>query len=192
MQFIEDGCVPPERLGDYVRGVREALQRHGTRGVIFGHAGDAHVHVNPLVDLRRPGWRATMESLLADVVALTQQLGGTLAGEHGDGRLRAPLNPAAWGAAAMASFASVKAVADPLGILNPGVIVPLAGQRAIDMVKYDPALPALPEPARAALAYVAGNRAYATSRLSLVDDPARVGAQSGALRGASAGTPSGR
>ena len=70
MQFIEDGCVPPERLGDYVRGVRAALAAHDTRGVIFGHAGDAHVHVNPLVDVRRPDWRARVEGLLSDVTAL--------------------------------------------------------------------------------------------------------------------------
>src|SRR5262249_47618997 len=49
MQFIEDGCVPPTRLADYVRGVRAALDRQSVRGVIFGHAGDAHVHVNPLI-----------------------------------------------------------------------------------------------------------------------------------------------
>ena len=55
MQFIEDGCVPPERLAEYVRGVRAALARQAMRGVIFGHAGDAHVHVNPLVDVRRAG-----------------------------------------------------------------------------------------------------------------------------------------
>ena len=44
--------MPPERLPQYVRGVREILARHGVRGVIFGHAGDSHVHVNPLD--RRP------------------------------------------------------------------------------------------------------------------------------------------
>ena len=177
MQFIEDGCVPPDRLGDYVRGVREALQRHDTRGVIFGHAGDAHVHVNPMVDLGRAGWRATVETLLGDVAALTHRLGGTLAGEHGDGRLRAPLNPAAWGPTAMPLFVAVKAAADPLGILNPGVIVPLDGQRAIDVVKYDPSLPPLPAVARAALDYVARERGYATSRLALVDDPAIAAAR---------------
>ncbi|MGH7625276.1 MAG: FAD-binding oxidoreductase, partial [Gemmatimonadaceae bacterium] len=51
MQFIEDGAVPPAALPEYVRGVRRALAAHDTRGVIFGHAGDAHVHVNPLVDV---------------------------------------------------------------------------------------------------------------------------------------------
>ena len=174
MQFVEDGCVPPNRLGDYVRGVRAALDRHGLRGVIFGHAGDAHLHVNPLVDLRRTAWRTSVDGLLADVAALTGQLGGTLSGEHGDGRLRAPLNPESWGAEAMHLFVGVKAAADPTGILNPGVIVPLAGQRAIDVVKYDPALPALPAAARAALHRVATDRAYDCSRLALIHDPDAV------------------
>ena len=57
MQFIEDGAVPEERLAEYVRGIRAALARRGIRGVIFGHAGDAHVHVNPLIDVRRHDWR---------------------------------------------------------------------------------------------------------------------------------------
>src|SRR5262245_13137306 len=70
MQFIEDGVVPPMRLADYVRGVRSALAAHDTPGVIFGHAGDAHVHVNPLVDVRREGWRDRVEGILADVVDL--------------------------------------------------------------------------------------------------------------------------
>ena len=43
MQFIEDGAVPLDKLPEYVRGVREALAARGVTGVIFGHAGDAHV-----------------------------------------------------------------------------------------------------------------------------------------------------
>jgi len=70
MQFIEDGTVPPACLPEYVRGVRAALARQGIRGVIFGHAGDANVHVNPLVDVRDPAWRAKIDALLDEVTAL--------------------------------------------------------------------------------------------------------------------------
>src|SRR5205085_11872500 len=77
MQFIEDGAVPPERLPEYVRGVRAALARQGIRGVVFGHAGDAHMHVNPLVDLRLPDWRARVDALLDEVTGLAARLGGT-------------------------------------------------------------------------------------------------------------------
>ncbi len=169
MQFIEDGAVPPARLADYVRGVRAALDARGVRGVIFGHAGDAHVHVNPLIDVSRTDWRDDVEGLLDDVVALTRRLGGTLSGEHGDGQLRAPLLADTWPAEAVHLFALVKSSFDPEGIFNPGVKVPLRGQRAIADVKYDPDLPPIPPSARSALDFVAAERAYATSRLSLID-----------------------
>lgn len=168
MQFIEDGCVPPERLADYVRGVRAALDRQGIRGVIFGHAGDAHVHVNPLVNVAEPTWRARVEALLDDVATLTARLGGTLSGEHGDGRLRAPLLPRVWSGEAMAHFAAVKRAFDPDGILNPGAKLATPGERAVQQVKYDPALPPLPAPARQVLATVETERAYARSRLELL------------------------
>ncbi len=169
VQVVEDGCVPLARLPDYVRGVREALQARGFRGVIFGHAGDAHVHVNPLVDLREHDWRARLEALLDDVVALTGQLGGTLSGEHGDGRLRAPLSRRHWGDAVMDAWTEVKHAADPAGRLNPGVIVPLTSQRALGNIKYDPGLPPLPAAARAALDEIVRTRSWQRARLELVN-----------------------
>lgn len=168
MQFIEDGAVPSSRLADYVRGVRAALEKRGVRGVIFGHAGDAHMHVNPLIDVGKPDWRSDVDGLLEDVVTLTARLGGTLAGEHGDGRLRTPLLSRVWSTEALEMFAAVKTAFDPLGILNPGVKVPLAGQKPLDDIKYDPALAPLPPAARAALDSITDERAYSTFRLSLI------------------------
>jgi hypothetical protein len=137
--------------------------------VIFGHAGDAHVHVNPLIDIGRSGWRETVRQILDEVVALTAQLGGTLTGEHGDGRLRTPLLAQVWREEALAQFRAVKEAFDPRGILNPGVKVPCPGQRAIADIKYDPALPPLPPAAAASLALVARERAYSRFRLDLLD-----------------------
>lgn len=168
MQFIEDGAVPPEALGRYVLGVRAILDRHDTPGVIFGHAGDAHVHVNPLVDTRRADWRERVERILMEVTSLVVELGGTITGEHGDGRLRTPLLDRMWTEAERARFASIKHAFDPQGILNPGVKVPQPGQRAIDVVKYDPALPALTPRAANALAVVERERDYARHRLDLL------------------------
>jgi FAD/FMN-containing dehydrogenase len=168
MQFVEDGAVPPARLAEYVRGVRAALERHDLRGVIFGHAGDAHMHVNPLVDVRRPDWRARVEGLLDEVTSLVSALGGTVAGEHGDGRLRAPLMPRVWSLHAIARFAALKQAFDPLFILNPGAKVALAAAEPLGDVKYDPALAPLPATARAALDRVERDRAYAHFRLDLL------------------------
>ncbi|HKN66021.1 MAG TPA: FAD-binding oxidoreductase [Gemmatimonadaceae bacterium] len=170
MQFIEDGAVPPERLADYVRGVRESLARNGIRGVIFGHAGDAHVHVNPLIDVSAEDWRDGIARVLDEVTTLVSRLGGTLTGEHGDGRLRTPLLDRVWSDAARERFALVKRCFDPLGIFNPGVKVPTRGERALGEIKYDPALTPLPDSARAVLARVERERAYARSRLELLDE----------------------
>ena len=170
MQFVEDCAVPPDKLPAYVRGVREILAANETRGVIFGHAGDSHAHVNPLVDVGRADWRERVERILDGVTSLTSALGGTLAGEHGDGRLRTPLMERVWSGEALERFREVKAAFDPENTLNPGVKVVLSGERALGTIKYDPALAALPPRARSALARVERERAYARLRLDLLDD----------------------
>lgn len=169
MQFIEDGCVPPDRFPDYVRGVRAALQRFDTMGVIFGHAGDAHAHVNPLVDTTAPGWRDRVHGILHEVCDLTAALGGTLAGEHGDGRLRAPLLDRVWSLEARAAFANIKAAADPSGVLNPGCKVALPGAVPFDELRHDPAAAPLPAEAAAVLAEIERTRDWSRFRLAAID-----------------------
>ena len=168
MQFIEDSAVALPKLPDYVKGVKSALAAREISGVIFGHAGDAHVHVNPLVDVRQPDWRARITSLFDDVVGLTRTLGGTLTGEHGDGRIRTPLLARMWHKDAIKAFGQIKNAFDPQNIFNPGVKVPLPGQKPLGDIKYDPALPPLPEKARAVLDDIVKSRAYDRFRLSLI------------------------
>jgi FAD/FMN-containing dehydrogenase len=136
MQFIEDGVVPVDRLADYVRLLRRILAANDLPAVIFGHAGDGNLHVNPLVVVGVPGWKARVEAIMYEVAEGMAALGGTMAGEHGDGRLRAPLLEIIWGAELVECFRAVKRAFDPLGILNPGVILPLAGQRPLDAIRY--------------------------------------------------------
>ena len=168
LQLVEDGCVPPPRFAEYVRGVRTALADAGLRGVIFGHAGDAHAHVNALVDLEDPVWRARCERLLEEVTTLVATLGGTLAGEHGDGRLRTPLLARVWPAASRTLFAAVKGAFDPDGLLNPGVKVPLPGAAPLGEMKVDPGLSPLPAAARSALDRVTRDRRWDLHRLDLL------------------------
>ncbi|MEO6446446.1 MAG: FAD-binding oxidoreductase [Gemmatimonadaceae bacterium] len=170
MQLVEDGCVPAPRLAEYVEGVRRALDVNQLRGVIFGHAGDAHVHVNALVDVREDDWRERTRALVDAVVSLTAALGGTLAGEHGDGRLRTPYLSRTWSPEATALFATIKQAFDPRGILNPGVKVPAHALDVLRHNKYDPSLPPLPHKARAVLALVERERAYDASRLELLGE----------------------
>jgi FAD/FMN-containing dehydrogenase len=167
MQFIEDGCVPPDRFPEYVRGVRAALARSETLGVIFGHAGDSHAHVNPLIDVTRAGWRDRMRGLLDDVCDLTARCGGTLAGEHGDGRLRAPLLARVWSDEARAAFTNIKAAGDPAGVFNPGCKISRPGDDGLASIRYDPDSPPLDPRARAALDSVERDRAWHRFRLGL-------------------------
>jgi FAD/FMN-containing dehydrogenase len=132
MQFIEDSVVPLHALPEYVRALRAILTAHHLPAVIFGHAGDGNLHVNPLVDITSEGWREQVAAVLDEIATVVARLGGTLAGEHGDGRLRAPLLGRIWGGEMVARFGVVKQTLDPQGILNPGVILPLPGQTALD------------------------------------------------------------
>src|SRR5207244_2491404 len=80
LQVVEDGCVPLERLADYVTGIRAAAA--GARGVRVGvlrHAGDGHGHVNALPDLTMAGWRDALTALYGDAAELLLRLGGTAA-----------------------------------------------------------------------------------------------------------------
>ncbi len=131
-QIIEDSVVPPEALGAYLSGLDEILDATETDAVIFGHAGDANLHVNPLLDVRRSCWRAHARTILNETVDLVADLGGTLSGEHGDGRLRAPFLERIWGPRLTACFEKTKAALDPAGILNPGVIIPRPGQDPLE------------------------------------------------------------
>jgi FAD/FMN-containing dehydrogenase len=127
-QFIEDSVVPPPALAHYLEGLERILAEARLDAVVFGHAGDANVHANPLLDLAEPDWLSRARSVLDDVAELVRALGGTLSGEHGDGRLRAPLLSKIWPAAIVKAFREVKNTLDPRGILNPGVVIPLKNQ----------------------------------------------------------------
>jgi FAD/FMN-containing dehydrogenase len=137
MAFMEDSVVPVEQLSTFIAELRDVLARHHLPAVIFGHAGDANLHVNPLVDVGSPAWRSTIEAVLDEIVDLTVRLGGTLAGEHGDGRLRAPLLSRVWGDEMVAHFRTVKQLFDPAGLLNPGVIIPLPEQQPFEAFRHE-------------------------------------------------------
>ena len=124
LQVIEDACLPPACLGDYLEAVEAASRRHAIPSVAFGHAGDGHVHVNLMPDLTREGWEDEVTALYQEITHTVLRLGGVLSGEHGDGRLRAPWLEATYGPAMMMLFRAVKAAFDPHGILNPGVKLP--------------------------------------------------------------------
>jgi D-lactate dehydrogenase len=91
---------------------------------MFGHAGDGHVHVNLLPDPAQAGWLDRVREVFMQVSAALLELGGTPAGEHGAGRLRAGLLPRFLGEEALSCFEAIKYAFDPQRRFNPGVILP--------------------------------------------------------------------
>lgn len=137
MQFIEDSVVPPGRLSAYAAGLARILEGEDTEAALFGHAGDANVHVNPLIDVGRPDWKGRVRRILEQTATLVSELGGTLTGEHGDGRVRAPFLEQVWGTETVRVFESLKDTLDPEGLFNPGVIIPLANQDPLEAISAE-------------------------------------------------------
>jgi FAD/FMN-containing dehydrogenase len=168
LQLVEDGCVPVERLASYILGLRLASERHETPVVIFGHAGDAHMHVNALPDLSRPAWQPSLQGLFDDVTGLLLELGGTASGEHGDGRLRAGVLERFFGPEALALFGDLKRTYDPRSLLNPGVILPSADWAPLADLKVGRGAAPIPVDIAAALRGIERSGGWATPKLDLI------------------------
>ncbi|WP_036527128.1 FAD-binding and (Fe-S)-binding domain-containing protein [Nocardia sp. CNY236] len=117
----EDAAVPPARLGAYLREFAALTRDHGVDGLLYGHIGDGCIHVRldlPLGDAPR-----RFRTFLFDAAELVVRHGGSLSGEHGDGRARSELLSVMYSPAVLDVFAGFKALFDPDDILNPGVLV---------------------------------------------------------------------
>jgi FAD/FMN-containing dehydrogenase len=166
LQVIEDACVPLERMGEYIRTVRRVTSARDIAAVIFGHAGDGHVHVNLLPRIGRAGWEQSIAGVLEEVSDAVIRLGGTPSGEHGDGRLRAGLLQRVYGDEMVGLFRRLKHAFDPLGILAPGVILP-SGEPAITRLKVGRQAAPIPDDIARALREIERGAGYARSRLEL-------------------------
>lgn len=117
----EDAAVPPASLGAYLRDFTALMADHGVDGLTYGHFGDGCVHAR--LDLPIGSAPERFRAFLLDAGALVAGYGGSMSGEHGDGRARGELLPLMYSASALTLFADVKALYDPLDILNPGIVV---------------------------------------------------------------------
>lgn len=167
LQVIEDACVPVERMSEYIRAVRRAAADRGIQVVVFGHAGDGHIHANLLPELARPGWEADVARLLDEVTETVIRLGGTPSGEHGDGRLRADTLVRVYGPQIVELFRRVKHSFDPLGILNPGIILP-SGEPPISRLKVGATAVPLPPDLQRSLREIERTGGYGRCRIELV------------------------
>jgi Fe-S oxidoreductase len=123
---FEDSAVPPARLGAYLGELRALLRSHELRGVTYGHFGEGCIHLRVGFGLDRPGGTARMAGFMAAAADLVVSHGGTLSGEHGDGRARGALLDRQFSPGLIDAFRAFKQAWDPGAVLNPGIIVDAA------------------------------------------------------------------
>jgi FAD/FMN-containing dehydrogenase len=169
LQVIEDACVPVDRMSDYIRAVRKAGTDHGVPVVMFGHAGDGHIHVNLLPEIGRAGWESAIGSVLDEVTEVVIRLGGTPSGEHGDGRLRSNTLARIYGPEIMDLFRLVKHSFDPLGLFNPGIILP-TGEPPISRLKVGRTAVPLPADLQISLREIEQTGGYGRCRLEIAGE----------------------
>ena len=120
--FVEDTAVRVEDLPEYIREFREILKKHDTRCVFYAHASVGELHLRPMIDLSKPEGIAKMKLMADEVAILVKKYRGSLSGEHGDGRARAPYIERVLGSEMVSLLKEVKKLWDPNNIFNPGKI----------------------------------------------------------------------
>ncbi len=119
----EDAAVPPLSLGAYLRDFDALLDAYGLHGLPYGHFGDGCVHCRIDYPLTSDDGPARYREFVTDAARLVASYGGSLSGEHGDGRARSELLGAMYSPEAIGLFGEVKALFDPDNLMNPGVLV---------------------------------------------------------------------
>ena len=119
---FEDAAVPPENLGAYLRDFTALMEEFDIDGLLYGHFGDGCVHVRLSMPLETPEGVAHSRAFLQSAARICAAHGGSVSGEHGDGRARGELLRFMYSPEMLDLFARVKHVFDPGNLLNPGVL----------------------------------------------------------------------
>ena len=122
MKLSEDVAVPRSRIPEMIARAKEIGARQRLTVATYGHAGDGNLHCNVLFD--RGDERPRVDAAVAEILRAAVDLGGTITGEHGVGLAKRDFLEYEQGRDVVALERRLKAVFDPLGILNPGKIFP--------------------------------------------------------------------
>lgn len=121
LPIIEDGCVPVEKMPEFLKEVYKILKKHKLEIAVWGHAGDANFHMQPFMDLSKSADRKKVFQVMDEFYNLAIKMGGTTAGEHNDGLLRAPYLEKLYGKDTYDVFKQVKKICDPKNIFSPRI-----------------------------------------------------------------------
>jgi FAD/FMN-containing dehydrogenase/Fe-S oxidoreductase len=124
----EDAAVAPEKLGGYLRDLRQLMAAFNYKGSLYGHFGHACVHTRLNFDLQSKEGIAKFRKFVEEAADLVVSYGGSLSGEHGDGQARAELLPKMFGPELMQAFRKFKSAWDPDWKMNPGKLIGMPDQ----------------------------------------------------------------
>ena len=122
INYVDDVVVAADRIGELIRYLDDTFGKAKVSLAIFGHIGNGNAHIVPLLDVNDEGDFQRMVETYYDVhQTILGQFGGSICGEHGDGRVRAEMVKKMFGEELYGLFVQVKQTMDPAGVLNPGV-----------------------------------------------------------------------
>jgi len=133
---IEDTAVNPELLPDYIEEFDEILKKYNKECVYYAHIATGELHLRPILNLKDPTDVELFHTLAKETAELVKKYGGSLSGEHGDGRLRGEFIPTMVGKHNYQLFKQIKKVWDPHNIFNPGKIVDTPKMNSF--LRYEP------------------------------------------------------
>ncbi len=118
--FIEDFCIPPEKVPEFLPRALKILKDYGIDANIAGHAGNGNYHIIPLMDLGKESERAKITVVADKFYDLVAEYKGSITAEHNDGIIRTPYLGKMYSPEVLKLFEKTKEIFDPLNIFNPG------------------------------------------------------------------------
>jgi FAD/FMN-containing dehydrogenase len=143
LPMIEDGVVPIAKLPEFLEGVYALFKKYKLEIAVWGHAGDANLHMQPFLDLSSKADRAKVFEIMDDFYDMVIGLGGSTCGEHNDGLLRAPYLKKLFGKEVYSLFKEVKKIMDPQGILNPRIKLDVERDQLPGLLRQEYSMPHL-------------------------------------------------
>ena len=123
VSVIEDTAVAPEKLPYYLEEFQTILEKYGLKCVYHAHIATGELHLRPVLNLKNEQDVKLFRTISEEIAILVKKYGGSLSGEHGDGRLRGEWIPLMYGEKVYDLMRQMKRIWDENGVFNMGKII---------------------------------------------------------------------
>ena len=137
LPLIDDGIVPADKLASFLKSIYDQFNKEHLDVAVWGHAGDANLHVQPYLNLGQVGDRQKAFRMLEEYNRKVIELGGSTTAQYNDGRLRGPYVSKLYSDDVFQLFVKVKKIFDPYDTLNPGVKINVSLDEVKPLVRTD-------------------------------------------------------